>query len=160
VHLRYGNAISPVTYTEKLIVGADGPATIAYGLARNGWSVLRKNVLIVDDHAMIRTALRIVLEISGQLRVCGEAADGVEAIEKAGELKPDLILLDIAMPRMTGIATASVLKLALPDTKVGFCTLYPETGQKIASIIGVDLVIAKSDSADRILEQVRSVLDS
>ena len=159
MRLRYRNAISPVTYTEKLIVGADGPATIAYGLARNGWSFVRKNVLIVDDHAMIRTALRIVLEISGQLRVCGEAADGVEAIEKAGELKPDLILLDIAMPRMTGIATASVLKLALPDTKVGFCTLYPETGQKIASTIGVDLVIAKSDSADRILEQVRSVLD-
>ena len=111
---------------------------------------MRKNVLIVDDHAMIRTALRIVLEISGDLRVCGEAADGVEAIEKAGELKPDLILLDISMPRMTGIATASVLKQAQPDARVGFCTLYPETGQKVASTIGIDLVIAKSDSADRI----------
>ena len=129
-------------------------------LARNGWSIVRKNVLIVDDHAMIRDALRFVLEISGELRVCGEAADGVEAIEKAGELKPDLILLDIAMPRMTGIVTASVLKQALPHTKVGFCTLYPGTGQKVASTLGVDLIIAKSDSADRILEQVRSVLDS
>src|SRR5437868_14151760 len=128
--------------------------------ARNGWSIVRRNVLIVDDHAMIRSALRVVLELSGMLRICGEAADGVEAIEKAGELKPDLILLDIAMPRMTGIATAAVLKQALPNTKVGFRTLYPETGRKVASTIGVDLVIAKSDSADRILEQVRSVLDS
>src|ERR1700746_1523248 len=93
VNLRYRSAISPVSYTEKLIVGADGPATIAYGLCRNGWSVVRKNVLIVDDHAMIRPALRFVPKISGELRVCGEAADGVEAIEKAGELKPDLILL-------------------------------------------------------------------
>ena len=128
-----------------------------------GWnksSAARKNVLIVDDHAMMRGALRFVLEISGDFRVCGEAAGGVEAIEKAEELKPDLVLLDIAMPGMTGIATALVLKQALPDTKVGFCTLYPETGQKVASTIGVDLVIAKSDSSDRILEQVRSVLDS
>lgn len=134
------------------------PSLIAF--ARNGWSVVRKNVLIVDDHAMIRTALRIVLEISGEMQVCGEAADGVEAIEKAGELKPDLILLDIAMPRMTGIATASVLKQVLPDAKVGFCTFYPETGKKVASTIGIDLVVSKSDSADRILDQVRSVLDS
>jgi len=126
----------------------------------NGWSVMRKSVLIVDDHAMIRSALRFVLEISGELRICGEAADGVEAIEKARELKPDLILLDISMPRMSGFATALVLKQMLPHTKVGFCTLYPETGQKVASTIGVDLVIAKSDSADRILEQVRSVLHS
>jgi DNA-binding NarL/FixJ family response regulator len=96
--------------------------------ARHGWSVVRKNVLIVDDHAMIRRALRFVLELSGELQVCGEAANGVEAIEKAGQLKPDLILLDISTPRMTGIATALVLKHALPDTKVGFCTLYPETG--------------------------------
>jgi DNA-binding NarL/FixJ family response regulator len=128
--------------------------------ARHGWSVVRKNVLIVDDHAMIRRALRFVLELSGELQVCGEAANGVEAIEKAGQLKPDLILLDISMPRMTGIATALVLKQALPDTKVGFCTLYPETGQKVASTIGVDVVIAKSDSADRIIDQVRSVLAS
>jgi hypothetical protein len=56
-------------------------------LARNGRSVVRKNVLIVDHHARLRTALRIVLEISVEVRVCGEAADGVEAIEKAGELK-------------------------------------------------------------------------
>jgi DNA-binding NarL/FixJ family response regulator len=68
----------------------------------NGWSVARKSVLIVDDHAMIRSALRFVLEISRELRICGEAADGVEAIEKAGELKPDLILLDTAMPRTPG----------------------------------------------------------
>jgi hypothetical protein len=61
---------------------------------------------------------------------------------------------------MTGIATALVLKQALPDTKVGFCTLYPETGQEVASTIGANLVIAKPDSADRILEQVRSVLES
>jgi two-component system chemotaxis response regulator CheY len=122
--------------------------------------LLRKNVLIVDDHKRIRSALRTVLEISGEFQVCGEAADGVEAIEKAGELKPNLILLDIAMPRLTGIATALVLKQALPDAKVGFCTFYSETAQRIASTIGIDLVIAKSDSADRILEKVRSVIDA
>jgi DNA-binding NarL/FixJ family response regulator len=121
---------------------------------------VRKNVLIVDDHPMMRTALRMVLEMSGDLCVCGEAADGVEAIEKAGELKPNLILLDISMPRLTGIVTALVLKQALPNTKIGLCTLYPEIGQKVASSIGVDLVIAKSESADRILNRVRSVLNS
>jgi DNA-binding NarL/FixJ family response regulator len=150
----------PSFYTEKLIAGTDVHAHHRIVFARNGWFVVRKNVLIVDDHARIRSALRTVLEISGELKVCGEAADGVEAIEKAGELKPNLILLDIAMPRLTGIATAIVLKQALPGTKVGFCTFYPETGQKVASTIGIDLVIAKSDSANRILEKIRSVLDS
>jgi DNA-binding NarL/FixJ family response regulator len=119
-----------------------------------------KSVLIVDDYAMIRSVLRSILETSEDLRVCGEAADGVEAIRKAAELRPDLVILDIAMPILNGIATASVLKKALPNTKVIFCTLYPETGSSFASSLGVDLVVSKADGAGRILEQVHSLLNS
>ena len=122
--------------------------------------VVRKRVLIVDDHEVMRKALRTVLEMSGDLRVCGEASDGVEAIDKARELKPDLILLDIAMPRLTGIATASVLKQTFPTVKVGFCTFYPEAGKKVASSLGVDLVVGKSENADRIIDQLRTALNS
>lgn len=61
-----------------------------------------KAVLIVDDNAMVRAALRVFLEGSTRLRVCGEAADGTEAILKAKELRPGLILMDLSMPNMNG----------------------------------------------------------
>src|SRR5262249_6222507 len=121
---------------------------------------MSKSILIVDDFPMMRTALRMVLETSRELRVCGEAGDGEEALRKARELNPDLVILDLAMPRLNGVATASALKEMMPHAKVVFCTLYPETGQKFATSLGVDCVVAKSADADRIIQQVQAVLNS
>jgi YesN/AraC family two-component response regulator len=64
---------------------------------------LPKCILIVDDHEHIRKIIRNVLERESGFEVCGEAIDGYDAIEKAQELRPDLILLDMSMPRMNGI---------------------------------------------------------
>src|SRR5262249_15256920 len=108
----------------------------------------------------MRSALRMVLLTSRDLQVCAEAADDYEAIKKATELKPDLILLDIAMPRLEGVATAPALRQVVPDTKIVFCTLYPELGMNVASSAGVDLVVAKSDGANVILEKLQSVFSS
>src|SRR5262249_16329696 len=121
---------------------------------------MSKSILIVDDFPMMRTALRMVLERSKDLRVCGEAGDGEEALRKARELNPDLVILDLEMPRLNGIATASALKQTMPSIKIAFCTLYAETGQKFAPSLGVDCVVAKSNNADHIIEQVQSVLNS
>ena len=73
-----------------------------------------KCILIADDSKTIRTLIRAFIENRAGFEVCGEAVDGADAIEKAKELKPDLIILDLAMPRMNGAAAASVLKRRMP----------------------------------------------
>ena len=67
-------------------------------------------ILIVDDNASLRRCIRTFLESATPLEICGEAVDGVDAIQKAQQLNPDLILLDLAMPKMNGAEAASVLE--------------------------------------------------
>jgi len=74
-----------------------------------------KRILVADDSDTSRTVLTSYLSAQGNLDVCGEAVNGEEAIEKAWELKPDLVLLDVAMPRTNGIVAASVLKEMMPE---------------------------------------------
>ena len=64
-------------------------------------------ILIVDDHAVVREGLRSFIQIKPDLEVVGEAADGIEAVEKARELEPDVVLMDILMPRQGGIETVA-----------------------------------------------------
>lgn len=75
------------------------------------WRVtVTKNILLVDDSELIRLATRHFLESQPGFKVCGEAVDGIDALEKASHLNPDLIILDIAMPRMNGLQTARELR--------------------------------------------------
>ena len=74
-----------------------------------------KCVLLVDDSPVIRSALRTMVESAG-IAVCGEAGDGAQAIEKAKQLKPDLIVLDFSTPVMNGLQAAPILKGMLPNT--------------------------------------------
>ena len=85
-----------------------------------------KCILIADDSKTIRTLIRAFIENRAGFEVCGEAVDGVEAIEKAKELQPDLIILDLAMPRMNGAAAASVLKRRMPKIPIILFTMYDE----------------------------------
>ena len=78
----------------------------------------RKSVLVVDDHPIVRDALRDALEASGQLEVVGQAKDGEEAVKIAGELKPDLIVMDVMMPNKDGIDACREIIELLPDTRV------------------------------------------
>src|SRR5581483_2913893 len=75
-------------------------------------------ILIADDHPQFRRSLRSLLESRSGFKVCGEAADGQEAVEKAKELRPDLILLDVSMPRMNGLDAARLIGREVPDTQV------------------------------------------
>jgi DNA-binding NarL/FixJ family response regulator len=81
------------------------------------------SVLIADDHRPTRTQLRAILE-SGSIEVCGEAISGSEAIDKARELNPDLILLDIYMPNVNGVAAAYEIRRVDPSIKIVFFTNY------------------------------------
>jgi DNA-binding NarL/FixJ family response regulator len=100
------------------------------------------------------------LEHAG-FEVCGEAADGVEAIEQAKKLKPDLIVLDLALPRMNGAEAASVLSTTMPNTPVVLLTLYRNVlGSALASAVGVKAIIDKTDGMSKLVACVRSLLQS
>jgi len=83
-------------------------------------------ILIADDHAIVRSGLRSLLQADPELEVVGEAANGAEAMELAGSLQPDLVLLDLAMPPENGIKTAERLKEAHPDLHVLILTMHED----------------------------------
>jgi len=121
-------------------------------------SAPRRRILVVDDGDCVRDIIRLFLEKEG-FEVCGEAADGVDAIEQAKKLKPDLIVLDLAMPRMNGAEAASILTQAMPMVPIVLLTLYMNVlGPSLASAIGVKAVIDKSDGMDKLVVCVRSLL--
>jgi DNA-binding NarL/FixJ family response regulator len=121
-------------------------------------SIQKRRILVIDDGDSVRDIIRIFLERDG-FEVCGEAADGVEAIEQAKKLKPDLIILDLAMPRMNGAEAASVLSQTMPDVPIVLLTLYQNVlGTALASAIGVRAVVDKTDGMDKLVACVRSLL--
>jgi DNA-binding NarL/FixJ family response regulator len=82
-------------------------------------------ILIVDDAALVRVGLRLMMEGHEGWAVCGEAQDGEEALEKAVQLKPDVILLDISMPKMNGLIAAPLIRQKVPRAKIVFLTMHP-----------------------------------
>ncbi|MGH9565785.1 MAG: response regulator transcription factor, partial [Candidatus Angelobacter sp.] len=83
-----------------------------------------KSILIVDDSSAIRKGLRTLLSNDTDVRVCGEATNGKEAIEQARELHPDVIVLDVSMPVLNGLQAAPVLHRMLPGTSIILFTSY------------------------------------
>ena len=118
-----------------------------------------KQILIADDSGIVRSILKMFLRTRRDVQVCGEAANGTEAIEKAKLLRPDLVLLDLAMPEMNGAEVASVLKKAMPDVKVIIFSMYSENiGRSLTSAIGVDMVISKPDGMVPLMEAIDALL--
>ena len=116
----------------------------------------RRCVLIADDNPLVRTVVRFFVECHKGLEVCGEATDGVDVIEKAKELRPDLIVLDLSMPRMNGLEAASKLKRIMPQVPIILFTMYKE--QLGNSPVGVDAVLAKPDGMTGLVECVQRLL--
>lgn len=118
-----------------------------------------KSVLIVDDSRVVRKALCQFFETSPEWKVVGEAADGAEGIQTAIELKPDLILLDVSMPKMNGVETASVIKKLLPDVYIIAFTLFDGTlGPRLSSAVGVDLVVPKAEGLTGLVNAIRQLI--
>jgi DNA-binding NarL/FixJ family response regulator len=107
---------------------------------------LIKSILIVDDSQTIRTAVRNFLREQTGLSVCGEAVDGVDALEKVRTLHPDLIVMDLSMPRMNGLQTARVLRAtAVPVPIILFAMYSEELRPQDATEAGIDAVVPKAD---------------
>jgi DNA-binding NarL/FixJ family response regulator len=92
-------------------------------------------------------------------KIVGDAEDGAEAIRKAKELKPDVILLDFSMPDMNGIETASILKKMLPEVHIIIFTMYDAAlGSRLCSAVGVDLVVSKAEGLNSLVKAVNHVM--
>ena len=123
-------------------------------------SVQGKKILVVDDGEAVRDIVRIFLEKEG-FQVCGEAADGEEGVEQAKRLKPDLIVLDLAMPRMNGVEAASVISRTMPAVPIVLLTMYGDTvGSLLVSTSGISAVISKTDGFEKLVTCVRSLLQT
>ena len=119
---------------------------------------MAKTVLIADDSASVRLSVRLMLEGRHTELVVREAVDGLDAIEKAKKSKPDLILIDLAMPRLNGAEAATVLKNDMPETPVVLFTLYTDLhADSVCAAIGVDF-ISKADGIPKLLERVGTLL--
>jgi DNA-binding NarL/FixJ family response regulator len=120
---------------------------------------MSKRILVADDSDAVRRVIHTYLA-ERDFDVCGEAADGEDAIEKARTLKPDLVLLDVAMPRTNGIEVASVLKDMMPDVRIVLFTMYSEAVERTfpGRPLAVDAVVAKADGMGRLEDCVQSLL--
>ena len=116
------------------------------------------SVLLVDDHAMVRDALAMVVTAEKDMRVVGQAADGREGIEKAAKLKPDVITIDLAMPNLNGIEAVRHIKRASPEVKVLVVSGHEEDLYiEHALEAGVDGFLSKNAAADTLARAIRDV---
>jgi DNA-binding NarL/FixJ family response regulator len=120
---------------------------------------MTNGILIVDDSARVRRVVRSYLT-DRAFEVCGEAVDGRDAIKKARELKPALILLDVSMPDLNGIEVASIVKDSQPGVRILAFTMFDDllTSKLLASAVGIDGVVAKADGFSRLEESIRALL--
>jgi two-component system nitrate/nitrite response regulator NarL len=119
---------------------------------------MMKRVLIVDDNVYVRDLVHTFLKDAPEIEICGEAINGIEGIEKAKQLKADVVLLDLSMPNMNGVETASILKKTIPGVCVIMFTMYSENIPKNAiSSIGVDVVLSKTDGIAHLVESINTI---
>jgi DNA-binding NarL/FixJ family response regulator len=116
-------------------------------------------ILIADDHSMVRRALRSSLERHPDWQVCAEAKNGLEAVQKAAELQPDIIILDFAMPFMDGLQAARKILTASPGIPILMFTNYAfPTLMMEAATVGVRQVVDKGLAGEELFSAVQSIL--
>ena len=132
----------------------------ARGEANSSTPRLPARVLIADDHDLIREGLLAVLEDEPDLEVVGEAKNGREALEMCRQMRPDLILMDVRMPEMDGLAATRAIKEELPTTSVVMVTMHENPDYLLEAIrAGAAGYILKDAAGDRLVEAVRRTLE-
>jgi DNA-binding NarL/FixJ family response regulator len=116
-------------------------------------------ILIVDDHELVRRALRSLLAEQRHWKIY-EASDGQEAIEEIQRLKPDVAILDIVMPRMSGIEAAYEMRRLVPDTKIILMSSHytPEEAATLARLFGDGNFVAKSEMGKDLVPAISRIL--
>ncbi|MEK7442818.1 MAG: response regulator transcription factor [Chloroflexota bacterium] len=117
------------------------------------------HILLADDHAVLRAGLRLLLEAQPDLKVIGEASDGREAMRLAEELKPDLILLDLTMPGLSGMETLPALRKMTPSAKILILTMHDDVSYlRQALSRGASGYVLKKAADSELISAVRAVL--
>jgi DNA-binding NarL/FixJ family response regulator len=117
-------------------------------------------VLVVDDHELFRRGLEIVLAQEEDIQVIGEAGDGAEAVEKAADLLPDIVLMDVRMPRRGGIEACTSIKEVAPSAKIIMLTISDEEADLYDAIkAGATGYLLKEISTDEVSAAIRAVAD-
>ena len=118
----------------------------------------RERVLVVDDAANLRELLTVLLDVEDDFEVVGTAADGVQALEKAESLMPDIVLLDLAMPVMDGLQALPGLRERLPDARIViFSGFEHEALAREALAAGADAYIEKGTSVMQLVARLRQL---
>jgi NarL family two-component system response regulator LiaR len=113
-------------------------------------------VLIVDDHTVVRDGLQALISAEPGMEVVGSAADGIEAVRLAQELKPDVILLDLVMPRMDGVQTTLNIKKDNPDARILVLTSFAENHQVFSAIkSGAMGYLMKDTSSEELIQAIQ-----
>ena len=116
-------------------------------------------ILIVDDHEIVRQGIRSILQARPQWEICGEGADGYEAVNLAKELQPDIIILDVTMPVMGGLAAASQILQANRDARVLIFTMHESmTLSKLVQKSGAQGLVVKSQASKNLIHALEKVL--
>jgi DNA-binding NarL/FixJ family response regulator len=117
-------------------------------------------VLIADDHALFRRGLEMVLDKEPDIDVVGEAHDGQEAVDRASELMPDVVLMDVRMPKRSGIEATQKIKELLPHVKILVLTNSDEEADLYDSIkAGASGYLLKEISSEEVADSIRSVIE-
>lgn len=115
-----------------------------------------RSILVVDDHEVIRRQLRSLFNSYPEFTICGEAIHGVDAIEKAQQLSPDLIILDLSMPEMNGLEAASALRFMMPTVPLFLLTAHYSRELELAALgSGVCAVFSKHEDLDSLVARAR-----
>ena len=114
-------------------------------------------VLIVDDHAMVRQGIATFIELQDDVELVGEAANGREAVARVDESKPDVVLMDLVMPEMDGVAATREIKARHPDVKVLVLTSFVNDAQLAPALqAGASGYLLKDISADELMKAIRA----
>jgi two-component system, NarL family, response regulator LiaR len=114
-------------------------------------------VLIADDHSVVRQGLRMFLELETDIELVGEASNGLEAVDLARQFKPDVVLMDLLMPKMDGVSATEIIRTELPDTQVIALTSVLEDQAIFDAIrVGAISYLLKDTQSDKLCEAIRA----
>ena len=118
----------------------------------------KTRILLADDHTLFRQGIRTLISAEQDMEVVGEASNGGEAVDRAGEIRPDVVLMDIGMPGMSSFEATRQIKKSRPETKILFLTMYDDEDYLVEGMeVGASGYVLKDSPANQLVAAIRDV---